>query len=185
MHLRPLGHLSSARRCVTAARRMPAGAGLALVAQPQPPVSGGESGIRTHGTLSGTPDFESGTFGHSVISPRRNMNGGQGSVNDRKNSWILCTALRFVRLPRDSRRVRRRVALGTLFGSSLTALVALGQAAAPSASAPAAPPSAAPAPAAPAASATPPPAASTAPPATSAAPPAATESTPAASATPP
>jgi hypothetical protein len=30
---------------------------------------GGESGIRTHGTLSGTPVFKTGTFNHSVISP--------------------------------------------------------------------------------------------------------------------
>ncbi len=36
-------------------------------------VTGGESGIRTRGTLTGTPDFESGTFGLSVISPRRTM----------------------------------------------------------------------------------------------------------------
>src|SRR5690606_15009577 len=42
---------------------------------------GGESGIRTHGTLAGTPDFESGTFDHSVISPRRNMAAGQHAVN--------------------------------------------------------------------------------------------------------
>jgi hypothetical protein len=42
---------------------------------------GGESGIRTHGTLAGTPDFESGTFGHSVISPRRNVAGTTGTVN--------------------------------------------------------------------------------------------------------
>jgi hypothetical protein len=41
----------------------------------------GESGIRTHGTLAGTPDFESGTFGHSVISPRRNVAGTTGTVN--------------------------------------------------------------------------------------------------------
>jgi hypothetical protein len=33
----------------------------------------GESGSRTHGTLADTPDFESGTFGHSVISPRRTL----------------------------------------------------------------------------------------------------------------
>ena len=32
---------------------------------------GGESGIRTHGTVSGTPLFKSGTFNHSAISPRR------------------------------------------------------------------------------------------------------------------
>jgi hypothetical protein len=31
---------------------------------------GGEGGIRTHGTLARTPDFESGTFGHSVTSPK-------------------------------------------------------------------------------------------------------------------
>jgi hypothetical protein len=30
----------------------------------------GEKGIRTPGTIAGTPDFESGTFGHSDISPR-------------------------------------------------------------------------------------------------------------------
>ncbi len=33
------------------------------------PKSSGEKGIRTPGTLAGTPDFESGTFGHSDISP--------------------------------------------------------------------------------------------------------------------
>jgi hypothetical protein len=33
-------------------------------------ITGGEGGIRTHGTLARTPDFESGTFGHSVTSPR-------------------------------------------------------------------------------------------------------------------
>ena len=30
---------------------------------------GGESEIRTHGTLTGTPLFESGTLNHSVTSP--------------------------------------------------------------------------------------------------------------------
>jgi hypothetical protein len=34
-------------------------------------VSGGEGGIRTHGTLTRTPDFESGTFDHSATSPKR------------------------------------------------------------------------------------------------------------------
>lgn len=29
----------------------------------------GEKGIRTPGTLAGSPDFESGSFGHSDISP--------------------------------------------------------------------------------------------------------------------
>lgn len=42
---------------------------------------GGEKGIRTLGTLTGTPDFESGTFGRSVISPRRNMNADARTVN--------------------------------------------------------------------------------------------------------
>jgi hypothetical protein len=32
-------------------------------------VVGGERGIRTLGTVAGTPLFESGTFNHSVISP--------------------------------------------------------------------------------------------------------------------
>ena len=30
---------------------------------------GGEGGIRTHGTVTRTPDFESGTFDHSATSP--------------------------------------------------------------------------------------------------------------------
>ena len=36
-------------------------------------ISGGEKGIRTPGTLARSPDFESGTFGLSVISPPRNL----------------------------------------------------------------------------------------------------------------
>jgi hypothetical protein len=44
-------------------------------------LTGGESGIRTHGTLTGTPDFESGTFGRSVISPPRTMTAEAGAVN--------------------------------------------------------------------------------------------------------
>jgi hypothetical protein len=43
--------------------------------------TGGESGIRTHGTLTGTPDFESGTFGLSVISPPRTMPNRKAPVN--------------------------------------------------------------------------------------------------------
>jgi hypothetical protein len=31
--------------------------------------TGGEGGIRTHGRLAPTPDFESGTFDHSATSP--------------------------------------------------------------------------------------------------------------------
>src|SRR5678816_3487172 len=69
MHLRPLGHLSFARQVDGAASDAGGGRGQRSSRRPQPPVSGGERGIRTHGTLAGTPDFESGTFGHSVSSP--------------------------------------------------------------------------------------------------------------------
>ena len=34
-----------------------------------PMLPGGEGGIRTHGTVTRTPDFESGTFDHSATSP--------------------------------------------------------------------------------------------------------------------
>ena len=34
-----------------------------------PFLAGGEGGIRTHGRFDPTPDFESGTFGHSATSP--------------------------------------------------------------------------------------------------------------------
>jgi hypothetical protein len=34
-------------------------------------ILGGEGGIRTHGRLAPTPDFESGTFDHSATSPGR------------------------------------------------------------------------------------------------------------------
>jgi hypothetical protein len=37
--------------------------------------SGGEGGIRTLGTLTGTPDFESGTIDHSATSPQGSRNG--------------------------------------------------------------------------------------------------------------
>src|SRR5580698_3276005 len=36
-------------------------------------VRSGERGIRTLGTLTGTPDFESGSFGHSDSSPPRKV----------------------------------------------------------------------------------------------------------------
>ena len=36
---------------------------------------GGEGGIRTHGRLASTPDFESGTFDHSATSPVRAIGG--------------------------------------------------------------------------------------------------------------
>ena len=35
--------------------------------------SGGESGIRTHGTVARTPVFETGAFVHSAISPRAGL----------------------------------------------------------------------------------------------------------------
>ena len=45
---------------------------LATVGTPWPvEQNGGEGGIRTHGTLSGTPDFESGTIDHSATSPKQ------------------------------------------------------------------------------------------------------------------
>ena len=40
---------------------------------------GGEGGIRTHGTLARTPDFESGPFGHSGTSPRNRVGRGDAS----------------------------------------------------------------------------------------------------------
>src|SRR6185295_20372872 len=71
MHLRPLGHLSRPRHATYPLART----GLC-----------GESGSRTHGTLADTPDFESGTFGHSVISPRRTLAASIGAVNVRGRS---------------------------------------------------------------------------------------------------
>jgi hypothetical protein len=40
-----------------------------LVSQGFEEKSGGEGGIRTHGTREGTPHFECGTFNHSATSP--------------------------------------------------------------------------------------------------------------------
>src|SRR6185436_593473 len=71
MHLRPLGHLSRPRYASYPLTRT----GLC-----------GESGSRTHGTLADTPDFESGTFGHSVISPRRTLAASIEPVNARRRS---------------------------------------------------------------------------------------------------
>jgi hypothetical protein len=44
---------------------------------------GGERGIRTLGTLTGTPDFESGSFGHSDSSPPRTVQGPHRVVKPR------------------------------------------------------------------------------------------------------
>ena len=38
--------------------------------------TGGEGGIRTHGDVATTPDFESGTFDHSATSPAFNIAAG-------------------------------------------------------------------------------------------------------------
>src|SRR5512133_2141308 len=84
MHLRPLGHLSKPG----SSQRLAPHRGAEPARNHEPP--GGERGSRTHGALADTPDFESGTFGHSVIYPRRNVAGARGSVNglqrDRCNS---------------------------------------------------------------------------------------------------
>ena len=50
----------------------------------------GERGIRTHGGLASTPDFESGSFGHSDSSPPRNLPIAKGSVKPerRPGDWI-------------------------------------------------------------------------------------------------
>ena len=63
VHLRPLGHLSIADSVFKPRARTPT----------RKDTTSGESGIRTRGTLTGTPDFESGTFGRSVISPPPTM----------------------------------------------------------------------------------------------------------------
>ena len=44
---------------------------------------GGEGGIRTHGTVAGTPHFECGAFDLSATSPQENIvlaGGSPGSV---------------------------------------------------------------------------------------------------------
>src|SRR5438128_1861955 len=55
--------------------------------------TGGEGGIRTHGTLSGTPDFESGTIDHSATSPvQERKNVGRVLENgSRKSSERVCS----------------------------------------------------------------------------------------------
>jgi hypothetical protein len=94
MHLRPLGHLSGGPADPAVKRSRPS-------AQPEDArcatSDGGESGIRTHGTLTGTPDFESGTFGRSVISPPRTMNAGRWTVNALETAEIVgvCRPARF------------------------------------------------------------------------------------------
>ena len=57
VHLRPLGHLSSCPRAASHVAQAP----------------GGGHGIRTRGTLAGTPDFESGALNHSANPPPRGL----------------------------------------------------------------------------------------------------------------
>ena len=52
-------------------RPVPAAAASAVSRATRP--LGGERGIRTHGTLAGTLDFESSAFDHSASSPRRKL----------------------------------------------------------------------------------------------------------------
>src|SRR3954467_15717722 len=75
MPLRPLGHLSSFSGTLRWLLRPSRWGG---PSQARPPrrdtgtlrrVTGGESGSRTHVGLAPKPDFESGAFGHSAISP--------------------------------------------------------------------------------------------------------------------
>ena len=42
----------------------------------------GETGIRTLGTLAGTPVFKTGAIGHSAISPGRMLGPTDDSVNE-------------------------------------------------------------------------------------------------------
>jgi hypothetical protein len=44
--------------------------------------AGGEGGIRTHGSVNATPDFESGTFDHSATSPDKLTNCGAHSTSN-------------------------------------------------------------------------------------------------------
>jgi hypothetical protein len=48
---------------------------------------GGERGIRTLGTVAGTPLFESGTFNHSVISPSATILTDEPARTYRKEGW--------------------------------------------------------------------------------------------------
>src|SRR5690606_2916846 len=60
---------------------------------------GGQGGIRTHGTLARTPDFESGTFDHSATCPRLRLRAGlprgPRCLNRARNSKIeKCSRIR-------------------------------------------------------------------------------------------
>ena len=61
-------------------QKAPRGAGPEAASMPAKQVldlcTGGEGGIRTHGDVATTPDFESGTFDHSATSPAFNIAAG-------------------------------------------------------------------------------------------------------------
>ena len=44
-------------------------------------VAGGKGGIRTPGTVARTRDFQSRTFGHSVISPKQKFSAKKKSLS--------------------------------------------------------------------------------------------------------
>lgn len=67
-----------------ATRCVPTGCPLRAVYQQ---VNGGEGGIRTHGTLAGTPHFECGTFDHSATSPQV-IQGAANSPSDRSKRGL-------------------------------------------------------------------------------------------------
>jgi hypothetical protein len=69
--------------------------------------AGGGGGIRTHGTLSGTPDFESGTIDHSATPPawRRERRRPEIKRKPKVPGQLKCCGLRRagqpLRLPED------------------------------------------------------------------------------------
>ena len=51
-------------------------------------MNGGESGIRTHGTLMRTPVFETGPIDHSGISPHLDVKVYQNGRGNAKRFWL-------------------------------------------------------------------------------------------------
>src|SRR3954465_14776087 len=56
--------------------------------------SGGERGIRTPGTASGTTDFESAAFDHSAISPRSRSTAGSRGILSGRRDFLLPVQVR-------------------------------------------------------------------------------------------
>ncbi len=72
---------------------------------------GGEGGIRTHGKLAPTPDFESGTFDHSATSPGYcELRGREAARSVAQGSRRRKASARFLRVRR--RGARRRPSTG-------------------------------------------------------------------------